>query len=127
MSKNKVPIIFDIKVIEQQTLLALMMFFADCAEQGEEPEIEYHFRQGGEAFTHDAHFNVTSVYPPGMYLDLTVEKSSWISDIFDRYKPFLSRYFYEEDDEDDGYYKSTVYTFRLTDKLGKLTDLGNHK
>lgn len=107
-------------VIPQDALTALLMFFVEAASQNDDVDIAYHKRNGGEPFTYGRDFNVTSVYPPGLYLDVTIRSTEWTYDYFEQYKPFLRCYTSEDFDDDDEDIKSTIYSFRLTDSLNAL-------
>lgn len=104
-----------IQVQPRESLTALMMFFVQALALDCKVDFAYQKRQGGEPFSVNSDFTVYTVYPPGLYLALTIGDDEFTTTLFKKYKPFLNSYF--ETEEDDEVH---TYTFRLTDNLGNI-------
>lgn len=119
-----------IKVLTDTGKTALLLFFMACCKEGEGDNVEItpQKHKEGDPLFYGPDFKPYAFYHEGLYLEVSFERPSWVSDIFDRYRPFFGNYIGRDvdiDDDDDEEITET-YTFRLTDRLGFLTDKVNY-
>ena len=119
-----------INVLTDKGKTALLLFFMACRKKGEGNNVEItpQKHKDGDPLFYGPDFKPYAFYHEGLYLEVSFERPSWVSDIFDRYSPFFDNYIGPDvaiDDEDDEE-RTETYTFRLTDRLNPLTDKINY-
>lgn len=118
-----------IKVLTDTGKTALLLFFMACCKEGEGDNVEItpQKHKEGDPLFYGPDFKPYAFYHEGLYLEVSFERPSWVSDIFDSYSPFFGNYIGPEeemdDDDDDDDVVTECYTFRLTDHLDLLTDV----
>ena len=117
-----------ISVLPEQGKNALLLFLMSCCIEGEGDNVEINptKHKDGDPLFYGPDFKPYAFYHEGLYLEVSFERPSWVSDIFDRYSPFFGNYIgpdVAQDDDDDDDVATERYTFRLTDHLDKLTDV----
>ena len=118
-----------IKVLTDTGKTALLLFFMACCKEGEGDNVEItpQKHKEGDPLLYGPDFKPYAFYHEGLYLEVSFERPSWVSDIFDRYRPFFGNYIGRDVDIDDDDEEITeTYTFRLTDRLDFLTDKVNY-
>lgn len=118
-----------INVLTDTGKTALLLFFMACCKEGEGDNVEItpQKHKEGDPLFYGPDFKPYAFYHEGLYLEVSFNRPSWVSDIFDRYSPFFGNYMgpdvAQDDDDDDDDVVTERYTFRLTDHLDKLTDV----
>ena len=118
-----------INVLTDTGKTALLLFFMACCKEGEGDNVEItpQKHKEGDPLFYGPDFKPYAFYHEGLYLEVSFNRPSWVSDIFDRYSPFFGNYMgpdvAQDDDDDDDGVANERYTFRLTDHLDKLTDV----
>jgi len=118
-----------IKVLTDTGKTALLLFFMACCMEGEGDNVEItpQKHKEGDPLLYGPDFKPYAFYHEGLYLEVSFGRPSWVSDIFDRYRPFFGNYIGRDVDIDDDDEEITeTYTFRLTDRLDFLTDKVNY-
>lgn len=119
-----------INVLTDKGKTALLLFFMACCKEGEGDNVEItpQKHKDGDPLFYGLDLKPYAFYHQGLYLEVSFERPSWVSDIFDRYSPFFGDYIgpdvaIDEEDEEE---RTETYTFRLTDRLNPLTDKVNY-
>lgn len=119
-----------INVLTDTGKTALLLFFMACCKEGEGDNVEItpQKHKEGDPLFYGPDFKPYAFYHEGLYLEVSFERPSWVSDIFDRYSPFFGNYIGPDVamDDDDDEERTETYTFRLTDRLNPLTDKVNY-
>ena len=117
-----------INVLTDTGKTALLLFFMACCKEGEGDNVEItpQKHKEGDPLFYGPDFKPYAFYHEGLYLEVSFNRPSWVSDIFDRYCPFFGNYIGPDVDIDDDEEITETYTFRLTDRLDFLTDMVNY-
>lgn len=114
-----------ISVLPEQDKNALLLFLMECCIKGEGDNVglDPTTHKDGDPLFYGPDFKPFAFYHEGLYLDVSFLRPSHIADIFDKFKPFFGNYIGPDVAQDDDGVANECYTFRLTDHLGKLTDV----
>ncbi len=121
-----------ISVLTDQGKNALTLFLMSCCIEGEGDNVQINPKKhkDGDPLFYGPDFKPYAFYHEGLYLEVSFDRPSYVSDIFDKYRPFFGNYIGTEgdmDNEDEEDVTTELYTFRLTDHLDKLTDVVNYE